>query len=176
MTGVYHTEYPGVFEMVFFDNKDPLQRWFDNFKLDKDAYYSVYEIMIVRKGEVVCKGKYKPVFVGEIQTSEGRKLREVRFDLTAPAPPSYYKPAEQPKPQQPESWSPRPPSPTPWWQDPVQHTRMIHSRQFEIATRDDAFLMLRAAMYGADLSILRPQSAAVPFAAVPKAEKPRRNQ
>lgn len=100
---VYHPEYDGYYIMKWHDDEtNALKRWFDNYKIDKNACFATeYECLIVKEIDSDCKRNRKRL-ICQIE-DEGRKTsREVIMDHTTPPAPMLTFAAKR-------RWEPPPP-------------------------------------------------------------------
>jgi hypothetical protein len=91
-TKVYHIEYDGYYNMINHDKREnALRRWFDNYNIDKNAYFaSDYEWCIVKEVNSTAKrgGKRYICEIGHDKTDVAE--RSYTMDHTAPEPPLMF--------------------------------------------------------------------------------------
>lgn len=83
----YYVQYDGYYSMSWHDKEEnSLKRWFDNFKIDRYAYFANdTECLIVK--EQVSETRRKKCYVCEIEDEGRGTKREVIMDHTAPPAP-----------------------------------------------------------------------------------------
>lgn len=109
MTSLYKLDYDGSFSMQLLDGADPLKRWFENWRADRTVSFA-YEtewLTIEERIVVTVANRKRARYLGEIGAADSDKAtRSVVFELGAPAPPSFHRPAlRRPPPPEPR---PRP--------------------------------------------------------------------
>lgn len=99
----YHQEYDGYYSMRWHDDEqNALKRWFDNFKLDKNATFATeYECLLVVEVPASSRN-IKKRQVCRIEDEGRATSREVQMDHTAPPAPMLTFAAKR-------IWQPPPP-------------------------------------------------------------------
>jgi hypothetical protein len=91
---VYHIEYDGYYTMLNHDKQEnKLRRWFDNYKIDKNAYFaSDYEWCVVKEVSSTSKrgGKRYVCEIGQDKNKNTWADRTYTMDHTAPEPPLMF--------------------------------------------------------------------------------------
>lgn len=102
MPSIYKLDYPGAVDMQCFDAQVELKRWFDNWKLDRNAAFAgEYEWLTVEEKKFTVGRRERSRFIGHIGDVDSSGIRRnVLFEVGAPAPPTFYRPAKfRPKPK-----------------------------------------------------------------------------
>lgn len=77
--------------MQYHDAADVLRRWCNNYTLDKNFYLGVYEWITIE-----LQGRY---WVGTIGEDDSQQRRTVKFEVNAPAPPTFFQPSKEKRPK-----------------------------------------------------------------------------
>ena len=102
----YQEKYPGTWAMKWHDDKlSDLQRWFDNWKLEKYAFFnSETEWLTIEEHSWTCRGKKITRYEGTIGADHHNYVRKVKFETGAPPPPTFFVPVKR-------KYEPPPPEP-----------------------------------------------------------------
>jgi hypothetical protein len=88
---LYYMDYAGYAPMQCHDNEEnELKRWFDNYKISKDAYFATaYEWLVVEDVTATAKN-IKTLNICSIGNDRTNERREVIMDHTTPPPPVVF--------------------------------------------------------------------------------------
>lgn len=88
----YIFDYPGVWAMHYHDGAAELKRWFDNYKIDKGAWFANdYEYLTIEECRYGAGRNAGIYYVGKIGEDNTAKHRVVRFEANAPPPPTFMR-------------------------------------------------------------------------------------
>lgn len=91
---MYNEKYEGYWSMRWHDEDSDLQRWFDNYKVDRNAYVSEREWLTIEEYSWACRGKKITRYDGTIGADHDNRKRLVRFETGAPPPPTFMQPVK----------------------------------------------------------------------------------
>lgn len=94
---VYEAGYPALHEMVGHDKHDALHRWFNNYRCNPHVYLYADTWLTLEERRTTAGGRELVTYVGTIGADFSDHRTTVLFEVGAPPPPSFFRPAPQPR-------------------------------------------------------------------------------